>query len=267
MIQEKIHRPDKETSNLRGIYWENNTWLSEDNALVARLGVPRISRIPDSGSVLIVAENGLSLLVKNDQGKDMRVRVDFTTGNWRRRIASVRGEQIIRAMGRKTDPATTIIDGTGGLGRDSFLLAAAGFQVQVIERNPLLAALLEDGLLRARESRLTKTISARISLTCGNACHYLEQLQKPVAIVYLDPLFPSRKKSARVKKELQVIREIAGDNDNACNLLTCALMTATGRVVVKRPRHGPWLDERPPSYSVSGKTIRFDIYLVTTKNR
>ncbi|HHB74915.1 MAG TPA: hypothetical protein ENK84_00015 [Desulfobulbus sp.] len=267
MSQEKTYRPDGETIRICGIYAENHAWNQRGRALVERLGVPRIRQLPDSGSALIVAENGLSLLVKNDRGRNMHVEVDFTTGKWRRRIASVRREQIIRAMGRNADPATTIIDATGGLGRDSFLLAAAGFQVHVVERNPLLAALLEDGLLRARESRLTRNISARISLTCGNACHFLEQQQNQAAIVYLDPLFPTRKKSARVKKELQVIREIAGSDDDPTRLFAAALKGATGRVVVKRPQHGPWLDDRPPSYSVSGKIIRFDIYLVSAKNR
>ena len=267
MTQEKTHWPDKETSNLGGIYCENSTWLPEDDALAERLGLPRISKIPDRGSVLIVSEKGLSLLSMDDQGMAMRVGVDFTSGDWQRRIASVRRERIIRAMGRKADRTTTIIDATGGLGRDAFLLAAAGFQVQVVERNPLLAALLEDGLLRAKESRMTRNISARISLTCGDACHYLERQQQRAGIVYLDPLFPAQKKSAKVKKELQVIRKIAAGDDDPTRLFAAALKGATERVVVKRPQHGPWLDDRPPSYCVSGKIVRFDIYLLTIKNR
>ncbi len=233
------------------------------NALSERLDLPRISQIPDKGSVLIISENGLSLLSTDDKGMHMRVRVDFTSMDWQRRIASVRREQIIRAMGRKTNQMATIIDATGGLGRDSFLLAAAGFKVQVVERNPLLAALLKDGLLRAKESRITNDISNRITLTCGDACHYMEQQPQKVDIIYLDPLFPPQKKSAKVKKELQVIRKIADRDDNSTKLFAAAFTSATGRVVVKRPQHGPWLDNRQPSYCVSGKIVRYDIYLLT----
>ncbi len=261
MTQEKTQRPVKETIRFRGIYAENHAWRQRGDALAQRLGVPRISRIPERGSALIVSENGLSLLSLDDQGMAMRVGVDFTSGNWQRRIASVRRERIIRAMGRKADSATMIIDATGGLGRDSFLLAAAGFQVRVVERNPLLAALLEDGLLRAGESQVTREISARISLTCGDACHYLERQQHRADIVYLDPLFPAQKKSAKVKKELQVIREIADRDDDPTRLFAAAFKAAAGRVVVKRPQQGPWLNNRPPSYCVSGKIVRFDIYL------
>jgi len=267
MTQEKTHRPDKKTSNLCGIYCENDAWCPRYDALANCLGLPRIYKLPDKGSVLIISQKGLSLLLTDDHGRHMRVRVDFTSGDWQRRIASVRREQLICAMGRKANRTTTIIDATGGLGRDAFLLAAARFQVQIFERNSLLAALLEDGLVRARESQMTRNICARILLTCSDACHYLEGQQQKADIVYLDPLFPPQKKSAKVKKELQVIREIADRDDDATRLFAAALKGATKRVVVKRPRHGPWLDDRSPSYCVSGKVVRFDIYLVSTKNR
>ncbi len=262
MNREKRHHPHGESIILAGIYAENHAWSQRDEILAQRLGVPRIMEMPEKGTALVVSETGLSLLSIDERGMAMRVRVDFTTGKWRQRIASVRGERLIRAMGRKAGPATTIIDATGGLGRDSFLLAAAGFHVRVVERNPVLAALLADGLLRAGESRVTRKISARITLTCGDACHYLQQQNHRADIVYLDPLFPEQKKSARVKKELQVIRKIADKDDDPAPLFAVARTAAAARVVVKRPQHGPWLDNRPPSYSVSGKTVRFDIYLV-----
>ncbi len=266
MNREKSHHPHGGSIILAGIYAENHAWSQRDEFLAQRLGVPRIMKMPEKGTALVVSEKGMSLLATDDQGMPMRIGVDFTTGQWRRRIASVRRERLIRAMGRKAGPATTIIDATGGLGRDSFLLAAAGFQVRVVERNPVLAALLEDALLRAGQSPLTSEISARITLTCGDACHYLQQENHRADIVYLDPLFPARKKSAKVKKELQVIRKITGSDDDQSPLFAAAREAAFARVVVKRTQHGPWLDNRPPSYSVSGKTVRFDIYLKMAQN-
>ena len=262
MTREKTDPPVRETINLAGIYTENQAVSKRGDALAQSLGVPRIRQIAATGPTLVVSAKGLSLLSTDDQGMAMRIGVDFTTGQWRRRIASVRRERLIRAMGRKAGPATTIIDATGGLGRDSFLLAAAGFQVRVVERHPVLAALLADGLRRAGESRVTGEISARITLTCGDACQYLQQQNHRADIVYLDPLFPGQKKSAKVKKELQIIRKIAGSDDDPAPLLAAARAAAGARVVVKRPQHGPWLDNRPPSYCVSGKIVRFDIYLV-----
>lgn len=270
MNQEKKPVPSRQKSQVRGIYDTDQVWSRQSEALATRLGLQRVHRIPVPGSVLMISSNGLALLTTSAQGSQMVVRVDFTTREWQRRIAVVRQEQLIRAMGRKPDLTDRIVDATGGLGRDSFLLAAAGFRVQVFERNPLLAALFEDGLLRAEESNKTRGICSRISLTCGDARRFLGR-QQQVGIVYLDPLFPEQKKSAKVKKELQVIRKIAGE-DNFLEgnfmkgLLSAAIKTAIGRVVVKRPRHGPCLDNQPPSYTLSGKTVRFDIYLAPLKN-
>ncbi len=264
MNQEKKPVSSRQKHQVCGIYESDQLWSRQSQALATRLGLQRVHRIPVPGSVLMFSGNGLALLTTNARGAQMVVRVDFTTRKWQRRIAVVRQEQLIKAMGRKPDLTSRIVDATGGLGRDSFLLAAAGFRVQVFERNPLLAALLEDGLLRAEESGKTKDICSRISLTCGDARCFLDRRQQ-VEIVYLDPLFPEQKKSAKVKKQLQVIRKIAGEDNVLDGLLGAAIKTATGRVVVKRPLHGPHLDNQPPSYTLAGKTVRFDIYLPPLK--
>ena len=41
------------------------------------------------------------------------------------------------------------VDATAGLGEDSLLLAAAGFEVTLCEADPVIAVLLEDALTRA----------------------------------------------------------------------------------------------------------------------
>ena len=246
---------------LTGIYKADQTMARRLEKLAARLGLPILDKIPCRGSVLMVAGNGLSLMSKKDRGTPMQVRVDFTDRDWQRRLHCVRGEQLIKAMGRTAAKDTAIIDATGGLGRDGFLLAAAGYRVVMIEKNPVLAALVEDGLFRAADNDRIREICSRITFHFGDARLYMQQKKPDVEIVYLDPMFPEQKKTAKVKKELQMIRYLAGGSDNMAGLFHTALETASRRVVVKRPQPGPWLANLSPSYSVDGKTIRFDIYL------
>jgi 16S rRNA (guanine1516-N2)-methyltransferase len=74
-------------------------------------------------------------------------------------------------------------------------------------------------------------------------------------------MFPERRKSARVKKELQMLQMLVTNIPSEEKLMTAALETAGKRVVVKRPRRATFFANQPPSYSLSGKTIRFDVYI------
>ena len=232
--------------------------------LAAQLGLPVVLDSRFRGSGIVVADAGLLLCLLDARGQILRMQVDFTTRQWQRRIASVGKEPLIRAMGKKrrAGPAK-IIDATGGLGRDSFLLASAGHEILMYEKEPLLALLVEDGLQRAASHPATQDIAARIRLIRADACQGLRKMQKRPDIIYLDPMFPKEKKSARVKKNLQIIRALAGHgSDTGIDLLfTTALNLRPGRLVVKRPRNSPFLTDQKPAYSLDGPTIRFDIYL------
>ena len=81
-----------------------------------------------------------------------------------------------------------------------------------------------------------------------------------IDVVYLDPMFPERKKSAKVKKQMQAFHAIVGTDADADGLLALALNVATYRVVVKRPAGANYLAEKKPSYSLEGKSTRYDIY-------
>ncbi len=83
---------------------------------------------------------------------------------------------------------------------------------------------------------------------------------EPPQVIYLDPMFPHRDKSALVKKEMRVFRPLVGDDLDAPALLEAALALATHRVVVKRPRKAPIIDGPKPSHGLEGKSSRYDIY-------
>lgn len=227
--------------------------------------------------LLRVSRNGLELLQPDDPKCSGAVRVDFTAGRAAFRRKQQKKELLVRAVEGKgggiNNASLKIIDATGGLGRDSFLLAAAGHQVCIFECQPVIAALLADGLARAGTHPETAKIAQRIRLIAKNAVNALEAVEaggqegQGVDVVYLDPMFPERRKSALVKKELQLLQLLAHLDSAPEQLLTAALQVATHRVVVKRPVKAPFLADCAPSHSLSGKTVRFDVYLGGLLNR
>ncbi|BBI53076.1 hypothetical protein HORIV_54970 [Vreelandella olivaria] len=157
----------------------------------------------------------------------------------RRRFGGGRGQLVAKACGLTKGVTPSIVDATAGLGRDAFVLASLGAQVLLIERVAAIAALLEYGLKRASKHSETADIAARMTLRHGDAAQALEALVASAdfmpQVIHLDPMFPHREKSALVKKEMRLFRELAGDDNDAPRLLEAALDVATHRVVVKRP--------------------------------
>ena len=198
------------------------------------------------------------------------VRVDFVAGALahRRKYGGGSGQMLARAVGIQAGILPTVLDATAGLGRDAFVLAGLGCCVTLIERQSIVAALLEDGLRRARSDAGTVVIAARMHLLEGNAIAMMQGWKEaPPQVVYLDPMFPHRDKSALVKKEMRLFRPLAGDDEDAPILLEAALALAENRVVVKRPRKAPAIAGVPPAYALEGKSSRFDIYPKRTLRR
>ena len=219
---------------------------------------------PDCPLVLKLTAQGLSLALTGPEAPGP-IRVDFVTGRlgYRQARISLRSEPLARAVGIKGESRPDVVDATAGLGRDGFVLASLGCQVTLLEREPVIAALLADGLERAaRETDLEETV-ARMHLVPGNARDWLSDLDEDSRpeVVYLDPMYPHRDKSALVKKEMRVFRALVGDDTDADGLLEAALKAARRRVVVKRPTRAEPLGGHKPSHHIPGKTTRFDVYL------
>ena len=211
---------------------------------------------------LQLGEQGLQLLQLGPDSPGP-VRVDFLEGAaaHRRQFGGGSGQMIAKAVGVQPGVRPHVLDATAGLGRDAFVLATLGCEMQLIERQPLIAALLEDGLARAARDLEVAPIVARMQLLQGNAIELMGAWQgEAPQVVYLDPMFPHRDKSALVKKEMRLFRPLVGDDQDAPALLQAALALASHRVVVKRPRKAPIIEGAKPSYSLEGKSSRYDIY-------
>jgi 16S rRNA (guanine1516-N2)-methyltransferase len=192
------------------------------------------------------------------------VFVDFTGGKAEhRRTTTGKQQPLPKAIGIKSGHLPNVIDATAGLGRDAFVLAALGCQITLVERSPVFAALLEDGMERARLNLKTAPIIERMRLVHADSNAYLQRLAAPDLpdVVYLDPMYPHRSKSALVKKEMRYARAIVGDDEEAAALLATALKTARERVVVKRPRSAESLAGPKPTVAIESKNTRYDIYV------
>ncbi len=194
------------------------------------------------------------------------VYVDFVGGavGHRLRFGGGRGQTIAKAVGLKGGNNPSVIDATAGLGRDAFVLASLGCRVTMVERSEIVAALLEDGLRRAAENReIGSWITERMQLIHADAVEWMNALaeEKFPDVVYLDPMFPHKQKSALVKKEMRLFQKLVGYDENEGALLDAALRIAIKRVVVKRPDYAPPLAGRKPSMQIKGKKHRFDVYV------
>jgi len=212
-----------------------------------------------AGADLLLGLRDGHLSLWRPQGHESPVSVDFDGGQLGYRLAAdrVRHERLVRAVG-KISGNGVVIDATAGLGRDAALLARAGWQVTMLERQPALQALLADGLARTQE------LAGQMALLAADSVQWLSQHPQIAEVVYLDPMFPERDKSAAIKKDLLWLQWLsaseATDEVAEAQLLHAALSAAQRRVVVKRPLRAPFLGGREAASSLTGKTVRFDIY-------
>lgn len=194
------------------------------------------------------------------------VRVDWADGAtlWRLQHGGGRGEMLAKACGVRGDACPSVVDATAGFGRDSLLLAWLGCQVTLLERSPLVQAMLADGWSRAEQEPLLASALSRMRLVEADAAPWLAALAEGDRpdVVYLDPMFPARDKAAKVKANMQVFHQAVGADTDSDALLEPALGAARKRVVVKRPRHAPPLAGREPSLAFAGESSRFDVYLM-----
>jgi 16S rRNA (guanine1516-N2)-methyltransferase len=211
-----------------------------------------------------------------DEPKVGAIIVDFASDalTFRRLHGGGKKEAIAKAIGLKGKDSLHVLDATAGLGRDAFVLASLGCVVDMIERSPVVAALLQDGLDRASsDNELGAWVLNHMCLFHGVAVNLLQSWQdinpprvRP-DVVYLDPMFPHRKKNAAVKKEMRLFQQLLGPDEDADLLLEPALALAKSRVVVKRPSGAPCLAGKKPQIEMLGKANRFDVYLTQMVNK
>ncbi|GAB2925608.1 16S rRNA (guanine(1516)-N(2))-methyltransferase RsmJ [Hafnia psychrotolerans] len=218
----------------------------------------------DDGAVMALVLTSQRLeLHKRDEPKLGAIYVDFVGGTMahRRKFGGGRGEAVAKAVGIKGGYRPHVVDATAGLGRDAFVLASLGCHVRMLERNPVVAALLDDGLERGyRDAEIGPWLRERMTLLHASSLTALADLTPKPEVVYLDPMYPHKQKSALVKKEMRVFQGLVGPDNDADGLLEPARRLATKRIVVKRPDYAPPMAGLPAQAALTTKSHRFDIY-------
>ena len=234
-------------------------------ALAERLGLPGGAVLgpgsdPEAGTLYLKASLQGASLVRDG----MEVAGDFSRLLPRLKQGALQRELLVKAARVKGVERPRAVDATAGLGEDSLLLAAAGFEVTLCESDPVIAILLEDALARAAGDEALAHIAARMRLVEGDSRATLAALAADDAtrpdVVYLDPMFPGRTKSAAVKKKFQLIHglERPCEPEAEDSLMSAALAARPRKIVVKRPVKGPWLAGVKPSHAIAGKAVRYD---------
>ena len=264
---------DKSTYPVVAISADRGIPKSQLDKLAQQTSLALSSPTIDADFLLHITTDKLELrkiekTLKKPTKNTLAISVNFTEGkaHHRRLHGGGKGQDIAKAVGLHKIDQPKVLDLTAGMGGDAFVLASLGATVTMVERNIIVYALLNDGLNRAKlihDDELQAIIS-RLSLIKQNATEYLNQLQESEYpdVIYLDPMFPSRTKSAQVKKEMQFFYDIVGSDEDSEALLLLALKMAKKRIVVKRPRLAPELTKSAkPAFQITGKTTRYDIYL------
>ena len=172
-----------------------------------------------------------------------------------------RGQNLAKAVGMKFNKNRNIIDATAGLGYDSFILASLGAKVTLIERSQKMHTLLQNGIDEGISfgGEIEKIVN-RMELLFGDSKDILPKLTPEV--IMIDTMYKDRKKTALVKNNMRLVREIVGPDSDYIELLKVALNCAKNRVVLKQPRYAEPIKEiRKCSHQILGKTIRYDVFM------
>lgn len=239
------------------IYKEQTIEQSKADELAAQTGGTIVSGKPQEELYLHLTKEGLFL----KQGA-LSMQADLTPMVPRLSRNNLLSEMLVKAAKIKNaEGPLTAFDATAGMGEDSLLLAAAGFDVTLYEYNPIIASLLKDALKRALDNPDLADAVSRMHLVCGDSIAAMRALTKSPDVILLDPMFPKRQKSGLIKKKFQLLQQLECPCGNEEDLLSAALFAKPKKVVVKRPKKGPYLAGRKPSFSSEGKAIRYDVIL------
>lgn len=208
----------------------------------------------------LTLKNEDGLFLTDDSGQILKG--DFTRMIPRLKVNNLSGEMLVKAAKIKNcDGELTALDATAGLGEDSLILAAAGFNVTLYEKNPVIYELLTDALKRAENVPELEAIVKRMRAVNADSIDAMRNLEYAPHVILLDPMFPERQKSALVKKKLQMIQKLESPCENEREIILTAMEAKPKKLIVKRPPKGEFLAGIKPDYSIRGKAVRFDCFV------
>ena len=200
-----------------------------------------------TGAALWLDDEGLMLL-----NAQLAQPLRLTSTMLERRLGGK--SMLLRACG-VGNRGSRVLDAFAGFGFDALTLMYQGFAVTAVERHPLVWLMLEDFAAR---------LGIDLHSSCADSTSIMATSAQHWDIVYLDPMFPVRRKQALPNLALQHLQHLCGEVPAAAPLdleagLELAQACALRRVVLKRRLKDPTLGK--PSHQLKGQAVRFDIYV------
>lgn len=242
-----------------------NSMLLKAKKLACQLDLPFVCWNNVAYSLLLTVTPRRLELQKVGVKKSKPIYVDFLSPDLDYRVKYGGGNKqlIAKAVGIKSGFRPTVLDATAGFGIDAFVLASLGCEVVLLERSLVIAALLADGVERFKKSPKSQNI--KMDLYVLQSVDYISEIfhmkiAKP-DVIYFDPMYPKRQKSALGKKAMRIFRELVGEDNDIAGVFKLALQCAKKRVVVKRPKYAQVLGAYQPDLKLSAKgSCRYDVY-------
>lgn len=246
-----------------GVFPLETAYRANARAVAERLRIALLDAAPQAGELYLRLDDaGLGLHRGGSRQKPMRADFLSPALAYRRRSGGGFRQPLARAVGVTGERKPTVLDTTAGLGRDGFILASLGCDVVMLERSEVVGELLSDALERARMHGAFPEVLARMKLAICDASVWLAGPKRLASdVIYIDPMFPPRRKSALGKGEMQLLKALVGEGEDVAVLLAPALALGSARVVVKRPRLAAVTEGRAPDFMLKGTSTRFDVYL------
>lgn len=237
------------------LYVDKNANIEKAKNIAERLNIEIITSNKENYDILLsMDESGLALVSDN-----MKLYGDFSKSIKRIKQNNLQKEMLIHAVKIKGEKENLIaIDATAGLGEDSILLAAYGYNVELYEKNPIISELLKDAMERAEKISELKDIIGRMKVHNEDSIIAMQNLKYKPDIILLDPMFPERTKSALIKKKFQILHKIENPCSDENEMLSSAIKANPKKLVIKRPLKGEYLAGVKPDYSLKGSSIRYD---------
>jgi len=235
---------------------------AESQALADKLSVPLYESVhkKTAEDFFLTWRDGELKLLDKELLKKGGLSVDiFPRHGEQRSWPAPKEGALAQAIGRKTK---TVVDATTGWAQDSLHIFRMGYDLRCIERSPIMLALLEDAFIRLEQVDWMRRLElSSPELLAGNAIDVLASLKEAPDCIYIDPMFPpKRKKSALPKKSMLILRDLLGDDMDREALFDAAMAATSKKVVVKCPDHAAPLGGRPME-SFGSKLLRYDVYL------
>ena len=180
----------------------------------------------------------------------------FSKGKFSARISQYQGETLLKkAIGWQSTVQKHILDATGGLGHDSFILALLGQKITVLEKNMGLCILIEEALHNLPNLPYFNDAKNNISIINNDSRAFLSSAEN-FDVVYIDPMFNSEKKLKRTKQMEFLDNYLEEHDDPSAEFYESNFK----RLVIKKELRATSSIKDCSALSFRGSSIRYDIY-------